>query len=53
MQSALAKVMERQERFAGELKAQKEQLSRTCSEMSDEISGQLYAFEQMRNLYEK
>ena len=53
VQSALAKVMERQERFAGELKAQKEQLSRTCSEMSDEISGQLYAFEQMRNLYEK
>lgn len=53
VQSALARVMDRQEKFSGELKAQKEQLTKTCNELSDEISSQLYAFEQMRNLYEK
>ncbi|MCM1190689.1 MAG: hypothetical protein NC541_15550 [bacterium] len=53
VQAALAEVMNRQEKFAGELKAQKEQLAKACGEMSDEISNQLYAFEQMRNLYEE
>lgn len=53
VQSALAKVMDRQEKFAGELKEQKDRLSKTCDEMSDEISSQLYAFDQMRSLYEK
>lgn len=53
VQSALAKVMDRQEKFAGELKEQKDKLSKACDEMSDEISNQLYAFDQMRSLYEK
>lgn len=53
VQKALVKVMERQEEFAGELHEQKEKLSATCNEISDDISNQLYAFEQMRSLYEK
>lgn len=53
VQRALVKVMERQEEFAGELKEQKEKLEAACGEMSDEISNQLYAFDQMRSLYEK
>ncbi len=53
VQSALAKVMERQEKFAGELREQKDKLANTCSEMSDEITSQLYAFDQMRSLYEE
>lgn len=53
VQSALAKVMDRQEKFAGELREQKEKLANTCSEMSDEITSQLYAFDQMRSLYEE
>ena len=52
-QSALAKVIERQERFAEELKEQKEKLAAACDEMSGELSNQLYAFDQMRSLYEK
>lgn len=53
VQAALAEAMGRQEKFAGELKAQKEQLEKACGELGDEISNQLYAFEQMRNLYEE
>lgn len=53
VQEALAKVMERQEAFAGQLEEQKKMLADTCSDMSDEISSQIYTFEQMRNLYEK
>lgn len=53
VQDALAKVMERQEVFAGQLEEQKKMLADTCSDMSDEISSQIYTFEQMRNLYEK
>ena len=45
--------MERQEAFAGQLEEQKKMLADTCSDMSDEISSQIYTFEQMRNLYEK
>lgn len=52
-QSALAKVIERQEKFARELQEQKEKLAAACEEMSGEISNQLYAFDQMRSLYEK
>ena len=32
---------------------QKEKLANTCSEMSDEITSQLYAFDQIRSLYEE
>lgn len=53
VQEALAKVMERQELFAKQLDEQKKMLADTCSDMSDEISSQIYTFEQMRNMYEK
>lgn len=53
VQQALTKVMERQEIFADELKEQRGMLEKACNEMTDEIAGQLYAFDQMRNLYEK
>lgn len=53
VQEALAKIMERQELFAGQLDEQKKMLADTCSDMSDEISSQIYTFGQMRNLYEK
>ncbi len=53
MQEAQAKAMEKQELFSRELDVQKQKLSTTCDEMSDEISNQLYAFNQMRSLYEK
>ena len=53
VQEALAKVMERQELFAKQIAEQKKMLADTCSDMSDEISSQIYTFEQMRNLYEK
>ena len=53
VQEALANVMERQELFAGQLEEQKKMLADTCRDMSDEVSSQLYTFDQMRNLYEK
>ena len=53
VQEALAKVMERQELFAKQIAEQKKMLADTCSDMSDELSSQLYTFGQMRNLYEK
>lgn len=53
VQGELAKVMERQELFAKQLEEQKKMLADTCSDMSDEISSQVYTFGQMRNLYEK
>ncbi len=53
MQKEQDRVRERQEVFAKELMEQKQKLSETCDELSDEISNQLYAFDQMRSLYEK
>ena len=53
VQLALTKVMDRQEEFAGQLKEQKAKLENTCNEINEEISSQLYAFDQMRSLYEK
>ena len=53
VQAALANVMERQELFAAQLEEQKKMLAETCRDMSDEVSSQLYTFDQMRNLYEK
>lgn len=53
IQSDLVKVMDRQEKFSGELKEQKEKLENACNEMSSEISSQLYAFDKMRSLYEE
>lgn len=53
VQEALANVMERQEAFAKQLEDQKKMLADACNDMSDEISSQIYTFEQMRDLYEK
>lgn len=53
VQEALSQVMERQELFAGQMEEQKKMLADTCSDMSDEISSQLYTFGQMRGLYEE
>lgn len=52
-QSALAKVLDRQAKLSKELEEQGQRLSNTCDEMAEEISSQLYAFDQMRSLYEK
>ena len=52
LQEVMNGMLERQELFAKELAGQKQELSTACSKMTDEISSQLYAFEQMRNLYE-
>lgn len=53
MQETLTRLLEREEIFAKELQEQKEKLNTTCEDISDEISNQLYAFDQMRSLYEK
>ncbi len=53
VQEALANIMERQDVFAKQLVEQKKMLAETCNDMSDEISSQIYTFEQMRKLYEK
>lgn len=53
VQEALANIMERQELFGKQIEEQKKMLEDTCSDMSDEISSQLYTFGQMRNLYEE
>ena len=53
LQEAVSKEMDRQEAFARELKNQKEEIKTACREMTDEVSNQLYTFEQMRSLYEK
>lgn len=53
VQEALSQVMERQELFAKQIAEQKKMLADTCSDMSDEISSQLYTLGQMRNLYEE
>lgn len=53
VQETFTSIMERQEVFAKQLEDQKKMLADTCSDMSDEISSQIYTFEQMRNLYEK
>ena len=52
-QSALVKVLKQQEIFSKELQEQGQQLSAACDEMTEEVSSQLYAFNQMRSLYEK
>lgn len=52
MQEALDASREQQELFAKELVSQKEQLSKACDEMCDDISNQLFALGQVRGLYE-
>ncbi len=53
LQEVMNGALEKQEAFAQELAAQKEELAAACDRMSNDISNQLYTFEQMRNLYEK
>lgn len=53
VQIALEEMMKRQENFAKELAEQKKQLENTCENITDEVSNQLYTFEQMRSLYEE
>lgn len=49
----LEHIMDRQERFAKDLKKQQEMLSDACDTLTEDISNQLYTFNQMRDLYEK
>lgn len=53
MQSTLKTSLERQDVFAERLEEQKKELHDTCKEISEDISNQLYTFDQMRSLYEK
>lgn len=53
MQEALAQTAKQQEAFARQLQDQGDRLDAACREISDEVSNQLYAFDQMRSLYEK
>ena len=53
MQMTLEQTLHQQEVFGKELKRQQEKLEETCHSISDDISNQLYTFEQMRNYYEK
>lgn len=53
MQEMLEHTLNWQERFSKELKKQQETLAETCTAINDDISNQLYTFNQMRDLYEK
>ena len=53
MQITLEQTLQQQEKFGKELKKQQEKLDETCTLVSDDISNQLYTFEQMRKYYEK
>ena len=52
-QEAITKILERQEVLSRQLQEQQQQLSASCSEMAEEIGSRLYAFDQMRSLYEE
>lgn len=52
MLSAMEHMLERQEQLAGELERQEQILEDTCSEISHDVSNQLYTLGQMRNIYE-
>lgn len=53
MQRALEQLMDRQDRLAGNLEAQEQQLVSTCNMLNEELSNQLYTYNQMREMYEK
>lgn len=52
-QKNLERMLEQQEAFAKELTEQKKMLETTCAQISDEVSSQLYTFDQMRSFHEK
>ncbi len=53
MQEAMTAMLKKQEEFSKELKIQKEELTNVCDQISNEVSTQLYAFDRMRDLYER
>lgn len=53
LQERMTEVLNAQEKLSEELKEQKKDLKISCDAISDEISSNLYAFDKMRNLYEK
>lgn len=53
LMDGLNHTMKHQELFSQTLEQQQQQISQTCSTLSEEISNQLYTFQQMRDLYEK
>lgn len=53
MQKLLDQMIKRQEEISVRLDHQEEKLSRTCEELNNELSNQLYTFNQMRDIYEK
>lgn len=53
LSGTLEHIMDRQERFANDLKKQQEILTQACDTLTEDISNQLYTFNQMRDLYEK
>lgn len=53
LQEKMAEVINTQAQFSEELQTQKEDIKTLCEELSSEVGSQLYAFDKMRNLYEK
>lgn len=53
MQQVLDQMIKRQEEVAARMEAQEAKLADTVSALDDELSNQLYTFNQMRDLYEK
>ena len=53
MQRSLEQLVDRQEQLAENLREQETQLSATCNMLNDELSNQLYTYNQMRDMYEK
>lgn len=53
MQRALEQLVDRQEQIVQNLQEQEKQLTATCNMLNDELSNQLYTYNQMRDTYEK
>ena len=53
MQRSLEQLVERQEQLVKELAAQEARVEKTCNVLNDELSNQLYTYNQMREMYEK
>ena len=53
MQKALEQLVDRQVQIVQDLKGQEEKINQTCNMLNDELSNQLYTYNQMREMYEK
>lgn len=53
LQEKMADLLEKHEKISEELEVQKQELKTGLDEISKEVNTQLYAFDKMRNLYEK